>query len=174
MKLPLKFTKSLSLREIALLSVLAAILIVSQVAMSVLPNIELVSLLIIVYTRVYGVRVFYPIAVFVVLQGFIYGFHLWFINYLYVWAILAVVTLLLRRKASHGCFVLLSTAFGLLFGALCSPPYLFIGGVPAMISYFVAGIPFDILHGIGNLFIAAILMKPIYRLLTDLNRYLSI
>ena len=54
-------------RRMVVLSLMGAVLVALQVAMAVLPNIEAVSLLVMVYTVVFGGGVAYIIAVFVVL-----------------------------------------------------------------------------------------------------------
>lgn len=85
-------------REIVTMGILSAILLAAQVSLGFLPNIELVTLLLIVYTLVLKKKVFFVIYVFVLLEGMIYGFGLWWINYLYVWSVQAVITLLFRKK----------------------------------------------------------------------------
>lgn len=159
----------LSLLEMVLLSLLGALLFVVQVVLGFLPNIELVSVLIIVYARVYGYKVFYPIYLFVALEALWYGVNTWVIQYTYVWAILALTVLLLRHCESRGIWVLINAAFGLAFGALCSLTYLFIGGVSGMIAYWISGIPFDLLHMGGNILTALVLCEPLYRLLSRLK-----
>ena len=79
-------------REIVTMGILSAILLAAQVSLGFLPNIELVTLLLIVYTLVLKKKVFFVIYVFVLLEGMIYGFGLWWINYLYVWSVQAVIT----------------------------------------------------------------------------------
>ncbi len=160
-----KFT----LLDLVTLSLLGALLFVVQVVLGFLPNIELVSVLIIVYTRVYGYKAFYPIYLFVALEAVWYGINTWVIQYAYVWAILALVTLLLRRYESRALWVLVNTAYGFAFGALCSITYFFIGGFSAMASYWIFGIPYDLLHMGGNFMTALILCEPLYRLLSRLK-----
>ena len=162
--------RTLSLIELAVLSLLGTLLFVVQVALAVLPNIELVSVMLIVYARVYGWKTFYPVYIFVALEILRYGFASWVINYIYVWAILVLVVVLLRRFSSRWLWVLVGTAFGLLFGALCSVIYLFAGGVPAMIAYWVSGIPFDFLHAGGNFVTVLLLAEPLYKLLHRLKQ----
>ena len=87
-------------REIVTMGILSAILLAAQVSLGFLPNIELVTLLLIVYTLVLKKKVFFVIYVFVLLEGMIYGFGLWWINYLYVWSVQAVITLLFRKNDS--------------------------------------------------------------------------
>ncbi len=163
-------TSKLSLRDLVTLSLLGALLFVVQVVMGFLPNIELVSLLVILYARVYGWKVFYPIYLFVALEGLFYGITTWFIHYLYVWSILALVALLLRRVETQAVWVLVNTAFGFLFGALCAVAYLFMGGVSTAIAYWISGVPFDLLHAGGNFLTALVLYQPLYKLLLRLQK----
>ena len=72
------------------MGLLAAILLIGQVGMAFLPNIEPVSTLIILYTLTHKKYTFYIIYVFVLLEGILYGFGIWWISYLYIWSILAL------------------------------------------------------------------------------------
>ena len=71
-------------RELVGNAFLAAILVIVQVAFSFLPNIEFVSLLIILYTLVFEKRTVVIIYLFALLEGILYGFGVWWIMYLYV------------------------------------------------------------------------------------------
>ncbi len=159
-----------SIRELSVLSLLGALLFVVQVVFGFLPNIELVSVLIIVYTRVYGRKVFYPIYLFVALEAVWYGINTWVIQYAYIWSILALVVLSLRRYDSRALWVLVNAAYGFLFGTLCSITYFFIGGFPTMAAYWISSIPFDLLHMGGNFLTALVLCEPLCRLLSRLKQ----
>lgn len=159
----------LSLRELIELSLMAALMFGTQVAMAALPNINIVSVLIILTVIVYGAKSFYSVAVFVLLEGLIYGFGLWFINYLYIWAILVVVALILRRNENSLIWAVIAGLFGLSFGLLCAIPYIFIGGPAMALSYWVSGIPFDITHCISNFILTLLLINPLKKLLLKLH-----
>ena len=105
------------------MGILSAVLLAAQVSLGFLPNIEIVTLLIIVYTLVLRKKVFFVIYVFVLLEGLIYGFGLWWLNYLYVWSVQAVITLLFRKNDSILFWSVLSGIYGITFGALCTIPY---------------------------------------------------
>ncbi len=157
-------------KDLVLLSLLTAILFVGQVALAFLPNIEVVSLLIIVYTLVFRKKVFYVIYAFALLEGIVYGFGLWWVMYLYVWTILALVILLFKHNNSLIIWVIISGGFGLLFGTLCSIPYFIIGGWGLGFSYWIQGLPFDILHGLGNMVVTLLLFNPCYKALKTYNK----
>ncbi len=137
-------------------------------AMAFLPNIEPVSLLVMLFAVVFGWKALYPIYLYVIMEILIYGVGTWNMNYLYVWAILMVAAYLLRGMQSPWGWALLSGAFGLCFGLLCAPVDFFVGDLEYVISKWVSGIPFDIAHCAGNFVIALLLFKPLRRLMEKL------
>ena len=154
-----------------LCALLAAVMTVLQVAMAALPNIEPVALLTLAYALVFGRQVFYIVATFALLEGLVFGFHLWWVSYLYIWPLWAAAVLLLKRGGERPAlfWAVVSGAFGLSFGALCALPYL-AGGPWAAFSYWVAGIPFDLLHCGGNFFLTLALVKPLCLLLSRMEQ----
>ena len=159
-----------STREIVLLGLLGAVLFVAKMAMAPLPNIEPVSLLVIVYTLTLGWRALCPIYLYAALECAVWGISYWSISYLYVWAVLAVIAGLLRRMESPVGWAVVSGAFGLCFGALCALVYLAVGGWAFALSWWVSGIPFDVAHCAGNFVLALVLVRPLRRLLERLLR----
>lgn len=146
-------------------ALLTAVLFVLQVALMHLPNIELVSLTVILYTLVLGKRVIGILTAFTILEGILYGFGIWWVSYLYIWPILAGCTWILKKfHAPDWAYAILSCVYGLSFGLLCSIPYL-AGGIGAALSWWISGIPFDIIHGVSNLILAAVLFRPFERVL---------
>lgn len=157
-------------KDIVIIGLLGSLLFSVQVGLAFLPNIELVSLLIIVYTKILEKKTIYVITIFILLEGFFYGFGLWWINYLYIWFILYFVTLIFRKERSHLLWAIVSGAFGLSFGALCSIPYFFMGGVQSAFAYWISGIPYDIPHGLANFFLVIFLFKPLVMIMERLDR----
>lgn len=152
-------------RQVVTDGFLAAALFALQVAMIHLPNIELVSITVIVYTLVLGKRVLTILTAFTILEGLFHGFGIWWISYLYIWPILAGLTAVLKKLgAPDWGYGILSCFFGFSFGLLCSIPYL-AGGPGALFAWWISGIPFDIVHGISNLVIGLVLFKPLRRIL---------
>ena len=83
--------------RLVLSGLMGALLVVSKQAMSGLPNIEPVTLLIILFALELPRETPGAITVFLVLQGVLYGFGLWWAMYLYVWYLLAFLARLLRQ-----------------------------------------------------------------------------
>jgi energy-coupling factor transport system substrate-specific component len=107
--------------------------------------------------------------VFVLLEGLLYGFGWWFFFYLYVWPILVGVALLLRRwNLSWILWTVVGGLFGLFFGPLSALQSLVVGGWPMAFSYWVSGIPFDVLHCVGNAVMCGLFLKPLTGLMTKL------
>ena len=158
----------LTLREVVLFGVLGALTFALQVVMGPLPNIEPVSLLVLLFGAVFGWKGLYPVYVFVVMEILFYGLGLWNINYLYIWAVPALAGVVLRKMDTALGWAMVSGAFGLVFGALCGIVDIFIGGWGYAAAKWVSGIPFDILHCVGNFGIALILFKPLRRVLDRL------
>ena len=154
--------------HLALMGLLTALLFMGQVIMSFLPNIEIISLLVILYTIFFGRKVFWMIYVFVFLEGFLYGFGMWFFNYLYVWTVLALAAMAMKRLKHPLWWALLSGLFGLAFGLLCAPVYIAVGGVEYAFAWWISGLPFDYPHAIGNFVIALCLFVPLRKLLAQL------
>lgn len=157
-------------KDIVIVGIMSAILITVQIALSFMPNIELVSLLIILSTIVFGWKTLYIIYVFVFAEGFIYGFGSWWISYTYVWTVLMLITMAFKNNRSPFFWAIVSGAYGLCFGALSSIPYVFIGGASMALSGFISGIPFDVAHCIGNYALTLVLFKPLYNLFDWINR----
>ena len=157
-------------RELVLLALLGALLWVSKMALAWLPNIEPVSLLLVVYTVVLGWRVLAPLYVYVAMELLIWGIGFWSICYTYVWLVLVLLAMVFRRMESPLGWAGLSGAFGLSFGALCALVYWVSGGWAFALSWWVSGIPFDLLHCAGNFAMALVLFRPCKNVLTRLMR----
>ena len=152
---------SAAAREAALFGVLGGLTFAAKLVMSPLPNIEPVSLLVMLFAVVYGKKALFPVFVYVFLELAVFGLGLWTAAYLYVWALLALAALLLRRMESALGWAILSGSFGLLFGALCTPVCLLTGGPAFALSWWLSGVPFDLAHCAGNFVLAFLLFSPL-------------
>ena len=158
----------LTVREICLFGILGSITFAAKYVMSALPNIEPVSLMIMVFAVVFGVKSLFPLYLYVMLEILFYGLGQWNVCYLYVWPILGFGALALRKMESPLGWAMLSGVFGLFFGALCGIVDIFIGGWEYAVAKWISGIPFDISHCIGNFVIALLLFAPMRNLLEKL------
>ena len=157
-----------NLRELALLALMGALMFALQVAMASIPNVHLTALLIILTAIFFGWKCLFSVAVFVILEAFVWGFGLWWLCYWYLWPLLAIPAVLLRKNRSAFLWAVLAAIHGLTFGAFCSIPYLFIGGWELALSYWVSGLSFDLIHCGGNFVLTLVLFNPLYRVMDKL------
>ena len=108
----------LSVRRFCILSIMAALMFASKVALASLPNINLNALLIILTTVSFGWHALYAVAVYIMLEGIVFGFSVWWISYLLVWPLLTVIVMAMRKNGSPVIWAVLAGVYGLLFGAV--------------------------------------------------------
>ena len=174
-----KTEKGFSIRDITYIGIMVALIEVSKFALSGIPNVELTSFWLIMFTLYFGWQVVAVVPVFILLEGAIYGIHLWWIMYLYTWPLLALITRRFKNSDSIWIFSILSGIFGLLFGLLCSLPYVVIGatedgilgGLYAGFTWWVAGIPWDMVHCVGNFILMFVLYRPVRNMMNKLPHF---
>ena len=159
-----------SARDVALVGMMVAMIEVCKFVMAALPNLELTSFWVILFSQCFGRRIYFVVPVFILLEGGVYGFGMWWFMYLYAWPALALVTRLLKDMDSPVGWATVSGIFGLLFGAMCSIPYGVLGavdglasGLRAAFAWWIAGIPFDLVHCVGNFVVMLVLYRPVRR-----------
>ncbi len=164
----------LNLRELSVLSLMAAVIFASKVAMAALPNIHLVAGLLVLTAITFGWKSLYTVFVYVMLEGLVFGFGTWWFAYVYTWPLLVVLTMAIRKIHSYVLYALLTGVFGILFGLLCLPAHLFLVGLKGAFSWWLAGVPYDLIHGVSNLVLTLILFPPLDKLLGKLKNRLRI
>ena len=169
-----------TVKDITLIGVMVAVIEVCKVTMAALPNIELTTFWIIMFTLFLGRKSIFAVPVFILIEGTIWGFGLWWIMYLYIWPLLALLVWIFRKQESVWFWSILSSLFGLAFGALSAIPYFFIGfssggfrgGLSGVFSYWIAGIPFDITHGMANFVLMLVVYKPVRHIMNKAKNLL--
>ena len=162
------------LKRLVLYAMLGALMLIGKLLFEPLPNVHPLAALVMIYTLVWRSRALIPIYIYVFLQGIIAGFDLWWVPYIYVWTVLWGITMLLPKKMSVSVKVIvypLVCAFhGMIFGTLYAPvqAIMFNLDFDMMIKWIVAGLPFDMIHAVGN-FAAGFLVLPISRVLVKLD-----
>lgn len=153
-------------KTIAYLGVALATIEVSKLALDFLPNVEIVTFLFILYTLFFGKNTLLVALGFTLIECCFKGIQTWTLMYLYIWPLLVIIVCLARRRnAGYIFYCILSGVYGLLFGFFCSIPYLFIGGVRTAAAWWIAGLPYDAIHGGSNFVICLILFKPVYHVM---------
>ena len=132
---------------------------VSKMIMEMAPNVHLLGVFIVAFTVVYRKKALYPIYVFVLLNGMFCGFAGWWIPYLYIWTVLWGIVMLLPqnmpKKVQPFVYMAVCAVHGFLYGTLYAPVQAALYGLnfKGMIAWIVAGLPFDLIHGVSNFFL---------------------
>ena len=148
----------------------------SKMIMEIAPNVHLLSVFTVSFTVVYRKKALYPIYVYVLLTGLLCGFSTWWIPYLYLWSALWGAVMLLPKnfpkKVKPIVYMLVCSAHGFLFGTLYAPAQAILYGLDfeGMITWIVAGLPWDCIHGISNFF-CGMMIVPIVSVLTKLENH---
>lgn len=161
----------LAVRRIVYIAVMTAIMEAAKIALNPVPNVELITLLVIVFTKQFGWKMTLPaVLIFAFIECTYWGFGTWSIVYFYMWPLLVLLTHLNRNAESIWNYTVLSAAFGLTFGAFCTLVTLAAAGLKAAFAWWIAGIPYDLIHGISNFIICLLLFKPLNNALEALKR----
>lgn len=162
--------------DLLVFTMLGVILLISKLLMEALPNFHLIGTLITAYTIVYRKDALKPIYIFVMLFGLVYSFGIWWIPYLYIWAILWAMIMLLPKnmkpQVAVPVYMLVSGLHGLLYGTLYAPVQALLYGYDfkTMVAWIIAGLPFDAMHCVGNV-VLGLLIIPIATALRKFHKY---
>jgi energy-coupling factor transport system substrate-specific component len=155
-----------TVKDVVIVAFLSSILTVGKLTLASLPNVEIVSFLLILYTVVFGWRYGLLTAiVFATIEILIWGFGLWTVGYYFVWPLLVVITSGLPKSLQniYG-YTLLSGGFGLSFGLLFALYTAPLTNVSIWV-YWLNGIMFDVVHMVGNVIVMVVLYLPARRAL---------
>jgi len=162
MSSPSRPASKLAARDLAELGLMSALMVTTQFALSWIPNVHLTAVLTVVTAVTFGWSALCAVGGYVLVEGLMYGFGVWWFAYLYAWPLLCAAAVLLRRVSPPPLlWAAVTGAHGLLFGAMCALPYVFISGFPAAAAYWVSGIPFDLIHCASNFALTLVLIKPL-------------
>ncbi|MCM1306317.1 MAG: hypothetical protein NC037_04935 [Bacteroides sp.] len=149
---------------------MAAMLTAFKFALSFIPNVEVVTLMICVYGSAMGIAYALPATlVFCTVEIAIYGVGSWVLLYYVYWTLLAVVSSLFlkggRAPLAIAIGVVGSVAFGVL-SACCDTLFCVASLAPArlgdyLIAYYIRGLYFDVVHTISNAVILSVLYVPL-------------
>ena len=149
-------------KDIVVIGLLSALLKSSQIALSFLPNIEIVSLLIFIFSIRLGTkRTIYITTLYSMLNIMMWGLSPSTIGYFLIWGIYALVCNIFKNILNTDIKVAIFLGiFGMIFGSLFALIYLPMGYSYAL-SYWINGIMFDIVHAVSNFIIGLWAYKPL-------------
>lgn len=158
------------LRDIVLMPILAAILYVQQIALAFIPNVQLTTLLILLYTKVLG---FKKSSLIMILHIVAYNFlnpygpalptHLPF--FIAAWLLFIGVV----RISGNNTYLLafISFIYGFVYGWILAIPAVYIADIP-FVPYIIADIPFEIIMAVSNFVTVLWLYERLKVVLEDL------
>lgn len=133
-----------------------------KMALSSLPNINLNTLILILVTVFFGWKALYTVCVYVLLEGLMFGFGVWWVSYLIVWPLLVVLAMAVRKTASPLLWAVFAGLFGLAFGPMMYVIFFTVtGGWEGFLPMWIAGIPYDLVHAVSNFLTVLILFRPL-------------
>ncbi len=165
----------LTIRELTVFSMLGTLMYISKIVMEALPNIHLLGTFTVAFTVVYRWKALYPIYIYVLLNGIFAGFSMWWMPYLYIWTILWGIVMLLPKRMPKMVQVIVYAAVnalhGYAFGIMYAPAnaIMFHLNFEKTVAWVVAGLPFDIMHGTGNV-VCGFLIVPIVMILRKMEQ----
>jgi hypothetical protein len=171
-----KSARKYSTGDIALIGLLAATLTGGKAVLSVIPNVEVVTLLITLYAVRLGLRRALPATlIFCAVESLIWGFQYYLVTYFIYWPCLAVFAYLIsKRTRAFWAFLIYAVLMTVFFGILSSfIDTLFMTSRPTFRFFFIRylnGIPFYTAQIICNIVLFATAFKPLSEL-PVFNRY---
>ena len=166
----------MKVKEMVIFAMLGTIMHASKMLMEIFPNIHLLGTFIIAITIVYRKKALYPIYTFILITGLFAGFAIWWIPYLYIWTVLWGITILLPmnmpKKSRPFVYMTVCALHGFLYGTLYAPVQALLFGFDfkQTIAWIIAGLPFDLIHGVSNFF-CGMLICPIIKILQNAEKY---
>ncbi|WP_253805331.1 ECF transporter S component [Fictibacillus arsenicus] len=154
----------LTIRRITIIALLAAILTVGRIAFAMIPNVQPNTTILILASFVLGPVQGLILAILSTLTTNLFlGHGLWSFGQMIAWGIIAVLSGLLekyRHRMPWWVMSLYASFCGFLFGFIMS---VIMGGVitQKFWPYYLAGLPFDVNHAIGNAVFFVVLYKPL-------------
>ena len=161
----------LKLKEAVIFGMLGAVMYASKLLTELLPNIHLIGVFIVAITVVYRKKALYPIYVFIMLTGLLNGFGMWWVPYLYIWAVLWGAVMLLPKslppKAAPIIYAIVCSLHGFLYGIIYAPAQAIMYNLSfdGMVAWIVAGLPYDAIHGVSNFIGGLVLIVPLTTIL---------
>ena len=171
---------SISVREMCIFSMLAALMFSSKLIMELLPNVHLLGMFVCVCAVVFRSKGLIPIYIFVLISGIYYGFATWWLAYLYIWAVLFFAVMLIPKRisprAASVVYPIVCALHGALYGVLYAPTQALLYGFDfkQTVAWIISGLPFDLIHGVSNLFVGTLILPfsiLLRRLLNSKGRY---
>ena len=160
-------TNFINAKSLALVGIMAATVECGKLALSFLPNVEVVTILLALYGYVFGWYGVVAAGVFVCIEPLIWGTGSWVITYIIYWPCVAIVFMMLAKAKVKNRWIitlvamLMTVSFGLLSSVIDSAFYLGINEhfVKNTVIYYARGIVFYIVQTVCNAVLFSVLFN---------------
>ncbi|PED90003.1 ECF transporter S component [Bacillus toyonensis] len=169
-----------NVKSVVIIALMASLTVVGRIMFAFIPNVQPVTTIIIIVTLVMGLK--YGVVVSglsIILSNLVLGIGLWTIPQIIGYTVIALLTGFVIRplfeRISHITLSIYAAFTGLLYGFIMSLWQAPIYGMKYFWVYYLAGLPFDMYHALGNFgfyFILAPILIPLLHKL--LIRYYNI
>lgn len=154
----------ISVRKITIVAMIIALSVVGRVIFTFIPNVQPTTSIIIISGFFLGPIFGIIVAVLsAILSNMIMGMGLWTFGQILAWGLIGITSGMIGKYIHRIPFYLLvsyTVLCGFLYGIIISIPlYMFTG---KMLAYYIAGLPFDVNHAVGN-GIFFIILYPVLR-----------
>lgn len=158
-------------RRFALLGLLALFGIAGRVLLAPLPNIQPVTLIVLLAGMHLGARHSILLAAVIALgSNLILGHGIWTLYQALGWSLVGCLgALLASRQDSISTLLVAAALSGFLFDFVVSLSILHAVGPESLLPYLVAGLPYDLLHAAGNVTFAAWMGAPLAEMMRRHN-----
>lgn len=178
---------------LCVVAITSALLCVCKLALAVIPNVEVITLLIAVFACTWGLYVTLPaVAVFIACDTLIWGMGTWVISYVIHWNVVAIAFYLLSKLKTKGWVtvvanVSLAVVLCAVFGVLTSFVDTIIGYVPHQGFYndwsnvlsrfsvmYLSGITFYVTQIVTNAVTFSVLFVPLTKLMNKIKTSVNV
>lgn len=152
--------------------ILGAIAFILKVALAVLPNVELATFVIALTCVFFTVDIaFLVINAFCSLNIVFFGIAEWSLLYFVIFNFYGILSILLRKWILKWwwIFIIVVALMGYCFGALFAIDKIFLFSLPYAITWWIAGLWFDFIHGTANFLLGLMLYWPILKVFQQLK-----
>lgn len=160
----------LATRYVVRVAIMSAMLTALKFAFSFVPNVEVVTLLILVYAAAFGLAYALPAtSIFCAVEVALYGAGSWVLLYFVYWNLLAVTASVLLKRRNLILAVVIAAVGSELFGVLsaCCDTLFCVANLTGgelglyWVAYYLRGVYFDVVHIVSNIIVVGLLFRPL-------------